>query len=84
MPRAGARGNARRRRLGLPFSVGDPYPPRPLLDIKKATACARFVTSSFMERLEQEIQARTRTFLTEQLAKLDSAPDPEVRGRATA
>jgi hypothetical protein len=37
-----------------------------------------------LERLEQEIRARTRRFLTEQLAKVDSTPDPEVRGRATA
>ena len=37
-----------------------------------------------LEHLEQEIRAQTRRLLTEQLEKLDSKPDPEVRGRATA
>jgi hypothetical protein len=37
-----------------------------------------------LESLEQEIRTRTRSFLTEQLERIDATPDPEVSGKATA
>lgn len=37
-----------------------------------------------LENLEQEIRVRTRSFLTEQLAKIETTSDREVRSRSTA
>jgi cell division septum initiation protein DivIVA len=37
-----------------------------------------------LAQLEEDNRTRMRTYLTEQLAKIESDPDPEVRPRSTA